>query len=560
MNDSQKVRFLEDDFSRMASDRSTFEPLWERINQIFYPRRADIRRIRQPGKQYGETIHDAHPQNVRRKFTTGMINYTMNKSVPWLQFLTPKAELMKDDEIRRYLQRAAHQILFGLGRGNFYGQAPRMVDDGVSVGTGVMVPEADLVKGVLMHRTIHPSQSYLRNDRYGRAVVYAREFEMTAIDAYMRFKETRDKLPTKLVNQVIGKSKREPFTKWKFLYFIYRNVNFKSDALRASDDKYKTFYVVRHKVPAKSQLVEESGRPDFAITWRMLPEEDQAYGLSVCADALTNALIGNQLGKKQIQSAHRSVEPVLAASQGVNSGEGGMVRTNPGAVNWFKNPTDKIDEVMKGGNWPVSDAEMKRIHDQLDDMFMIRFFEMLNQPDLPQQTAFEVGAKLAEKALLLPGVDSYETEMLNGSIEAQWAFEERAGRMPDPPDRLLDEGKGEVETQYIGPLQQLQRSALKGRGLIEGIALAREIASIWQDSLIKVDGMKVMEGALVSKGFPEEDFRTDDEVAEIQAAQAQAAAQDEQLETAERISDMAAKHSKTIEPGSGFDTVLQNVA
>lgn len=558
MNDDQKVKFLEGDFSRMASDRSTFEPLWERINQIFYPRRADIRMIRMPGQQYGETIHDAHPQNVRRKFTTGMINYTMNKSVPWLQFITPKAELMKDDQIRRYLQEAAEQILFGLGRGNFYGQAPRMVDDGVSVGTGVMVPEEDLTKGVLMHRTIHPNQSYLRNDRYGRAVVYAREFEMTAVDAYMRFKDNRDKLPAKLVSQVIGTTSREPFTKWMFLYFVYKNVNFTGDSLRASDDKYKTFFIVRHKTPKKSQLVEESGRSDFVITWRMLPEEDQAYGLSVCADALTNALIGNALGKKQLESAHRAVEPVIGASKGIN-GEG-MLRTNAGAVNWFQNATDNIQEVMKGGAWPISDAEMKRIHDQLDDTFMIRFFEMLNQPDLPQQTAFEVGAKMAEKALLLPGVDSYETEMLNGSIEAQWSFEEKAGRMPEPPDRLLDEGQGEVETQYIGPLQQLQRSALQGRGLIEGIALAKEISGIWPESLIKVDGMEVMERALVSKGFPEEAFRTDDQVAEMQAAEAQAAAQDEQLETAERVSDIAARHQKTIEPGSGSDMVLQNVA
>ena len=72
--------------------------------------------------------------------------------------------------------------------------------------------------------------------------------------------------------------------------------------------------------------------------------------------------------------------------------------------------------------------------------------------------------------------------------------------------------------------------------------------------------LKLMEEVLASRGGPEKVLRSDDEVAEIKAAQAQAAAKDEKLEDAERISKIASEQSKTIEPGSGFDKVLESNA
>ena len=540
-SESEKTSFIMSNHAKLKNKRRVFEPFWDTLNSIFRPRRADFLTQRE-GQQYGKDVHDGHPQNNLNKFSNGLWSNMVNRSGEWLAFETPNQKVMRDDDVKGYFQDAADQIHSSFRRTNFYDEAPMSVKDGACAGPAVMVPQEDLVNGRIAYQSIHPRESYLENDRFGNAAVFHREFPMSAVNAVDQF--GRDKLPDNLVKNVDGPNPA-PFNEWDFIYAVYKNVNHRPNSLRPEDKKYVIFFIIQTNDVNKTKMVAESGQNWFPVTWRMMPETNQAYGTTVCADALTEALQVNALGRLGLQAVHRAVDPPLQALNTLRSLN--LIRRKAGSTTWKNNNNEEIKELYRQNDWPLGDAKEQRIHDSLDDKFSIAVFQALTGQDLPQMTAFEVAQRKAEIAVLIGGVGSLQHEFLSNAIDVQWQFEDAAGRMPDPPQILLDETEGRVDVVFLGPLAVLQRSVLQGRNLVEGLAIAREVASLWPNTLIKINEMQTMEDILFANGFKQRNMRSDSEVAEIQAAQAAEVEQERQLEVAERVVDMGATANQPIE-------------
>ncbi len=539
MTDKQKVGFVMANHSTMESKRRNFEPLWGLETMLFRPRRYDLLRTERPGQQYGQRIYDGHPANNLIKHTNGLIGNMFNRSVPWLSFAVAQQSLMKNDDIKTYLQAAEEQILFSFSRSTFYDESPAAIKDGDCIGTGVMMPKDDLVNGRVAYQTIHPGESYLENDEFGNGAVYHRKFPMSAINAFEMF---GDKLPKNTIEKVNG-DKPQPFSENQYIYALYKNKNFRPNSVRSEDKLFKVFYIALDKDPEKTQLLKEDGQDFFAVTWRPGRETNQPYGTSICADALTEALILNKLGEKSLEAVHRDVDPALLISNTLR----GRVHSKAAGKTYAK-AGETVDELYKRtGGAIISDAWMEGIRRSLDDKFAIRLLEMLIRDDLPQMTAFQVAQMKAEQAVLAGGVGSLETEFLNQAVQVQWDFETRAGRMPDIPDILLSTPDAQIDVVYLGPLSQLQRSQLQGRGLIEGLAVVREMASIWQNVVDKVQEMEVVEDLVIANGFKQKLLKSDDEVQEILQAQAEAVEQQNQLDTAEQVAGIASTANQPIE-------------
>lgn len=557
MTDEKKAQFIMANHQHMKQKRQRREPLWDLIIKLFRPRRFDMLRQGLEGQQFGQKIYTGRPENCAQTFATGFWNYMASsaKLVPWLGFSTDKQDIILHDDVKIYFQKCSEQISFSFSKSTFYDEAPMAVEDGVSIGTGILLPDIDLVNGRVAYQCIHPGEGYLENDRYGNLAVYHREFKMTAINAYDEF---GDESPEALIKDAVGSAGGDPkpFTEWDFIYAIYRNVNHRPNSIRSQDQKYIEFYVAMNKDPNKSQIVQEKGKPYFVVPWRMKKETGQAYGTSISAMALTEAIYMNKLGQKGMQAVHLAVEPPYQTKETMK----GKVNTLPGGGTFYGTQDEQVSTWLANLNWPISDAEMKDIRDSLEEKFSIRLFKMLNRDDLPQMTAYQVAQMKAELAILLPGVGSCETEFLASAVEVQWDFETKAGRMPDAPDRLLNETDGEVQPVFLGPLSIMRRQMLQGRGIIEGLAVAREVASMWPNALIKVKEMDTMEETLISQGFKPTLLRSDDEVDKILEAQAQMAQQDRQLEVAERTSKIVPQISKNIEPQSPAGLMLGTVA
>jgi len=549
--DKQKVDYITRNHTHLSAKRRSWEPLWELENKLFRPRRFDLLRHNLPGKQYGQRLYDGRMANNLNKHANGLMGNMFNRAVPWLSFSVAKQATMKNDKVKTYLQACEEQILFSFGRSTFYDEAPSSVKDGDCIGTGVMVPKDDLVSGRVAYQSIHPGESYIENDEYGNPAVYHRKFKMTAINAHAKW---GDKLPQAIVRKVTSEDgKQDPFSENEYLYAVYKNKNFVAGSFRATEKLYKVFFVSISKDPNKSQLLSEEGQDFFVVTWRPGRETNQPYGMSICGDAITEALLMNRLGKKALQAVHKDVDPAIIASAGLKN----RIRSKAGGRTWAKTGEDAKMLDTRTGRALIAEQWLDQLNNSLEDKFAMRLLEALSNPDHPQRTAYEVSQVKAELAVLAGGIGSLESEFLTSATAVQWSFETRAGRMPDVPDILLEgqdlsrksefEKPEQVDVVYLGPLSQLQRSTLQGRGILEGLAIAKEIASVWPNAMVKIKEMEVMEDAMIAQGWKQKHFKSDEETNEILQAMAQAAEQQTQLDNAEQMAGIGDTINQPIE-------------
>jgi hypothetical protein len=548
-DDKEVAKYLLSNHQHLKNKRRSYEPLWELCNMLFRPRRWDLRRVSVPGKQFGQQVYDGNPANMMGKHVNGLIGNMMNRSVPWLSFGVAKQLLMKDDSLKIYLQECEEQILFSFGRSTFYDESPEAVKDGDCTGTASLVPKYDLINGRVAYQTVHPGETYMENDEYGNSAVYHREFPMTAINAYEKW---GDKLPTNIQNKVTGENK-DPFAEDKYIYCVYKNANYNASSFRSEEKPYLVFYVCMAKDPVKKQLLERSGQDWFPVTWRPGRESGQAYGLSLAAEALTEALILNKLGQKSLERVHLEVEPAIKASSSLR----GRLHARAGGRTWMA-AGEEAEELFRSGNaLAFVEAWMERIISSMEDKFSIQLLEVLTRDEGRQRTAYEVGEIKKELATLAGGIGTLESEFLNQAIAVQWAHETQAGRMPEIPDILLEgvdlsrvsqfERPAQIDVVYLGPLSQLQRATLQGRGILEGLAIAKEIASVWPNAMVKIKEMEVMEDAMIAQGWKQKHFKSDEETEEILEGIAQSAAEQEQLDAAEQASNIASNMNQPIE-------------
>ena len=544
--DKQIVDLVLKDKAFLTSDRKDYEDLWELLNKIFLPRRYDILRTgMKRGQRYGANIYDGHPANAANKFALGMLAHQMSKSMSWIAFVTSNASLMKDDNVKKYVQGAAEQIQFGLGQSDIYGQSVWFSKDGAVTATACMLPEENRKEAKMHYGTVNPRDSYIKYDRFGSLMTYMRPVKMSAIEAVDEFDS--NKLSAKLKND----AKKNPFKQYEFLYATYRNAS-QTGSARSNDKKFRTFYILLDNPAKKSKLVFDGGSRFEPTIWTYGREAGSNYGTSVAADALTEGLQANKLGELLLRMVHREADPPTEAPKSLR--EQGL-QTKPGGRNWLPEKfvgRNSIRQIFDNGNWPISDAQADRLHSSIDDKFYVPLWDALLNLEGPQRTLGEVLQIQGNKAILLsPVSETFEDQFMTKVVENQWIFEEQiARRMPDVPDILLDPANRDIKTVFIGPLPQLQRATMQTRNSVNALAIIKQIGDTWPNSLVKINEMELMEEAAISQGLKQTNIRTDEEVNDILEAQAAQAA--EELQTQQMIDGAKAIPGlgKEVEPNS----------
>ena len=473
-----------------------------------------------------------------------------SKSVPWLRIGPSNQRLLKDDTAKQYFQDASEQVLWSFNKSTFFGSSVWYVKDGIVTGTAASFPEFNLRDDRVIYRTIHPREGYIEDDEFGQPCIYFRELKRTALQLYAMV--GKDKLPDDIVQAAEGRdSSKNPFTEYDVLMAVYKNKDYSVDqeSQKPEDGPNKMFYILLGSKDKSKELLLETGIDRFPLLWRYGKENDQPYGTSLAADALTSALIDNKLGEKGLLAVHKAVENPMMIHENLRK----KYNSGPGGRTYYSDPKEEVHSVQERYDLPYLMEQMHQNHVVIDDIFFVRFFEMISNGDLPQITAYQVRQMLGEKATLMSSMtESFEESYLEGAVEAQWDYETQAGRMPDVPDILQDPelGDGSVITEYTGPLAQLQKSILKSKGIIDGIELIRGIADLWPSALIKVNEMELIEEAGIAQGMSQSLFKSDEELQAIMAAQAEKEAQAEMMEMAGQAGQAAQGLGKGIEPDS----------
>jgi hypothetical protein len=169
----------------------------------------------------------------------------------------------------------------------------------------------------------------------------------------------------------------------------------------------------------------------------------------------------------------------------------------------------------------------------------------------------QVNELQGEKAAILgTRVGNLQSEAFNPLISRVYSIEAVAGRIPQPPDILLESIHGPVEVQYLGPLAQAQTRLTKVRSIQSGIALATQASQLNPISMDVVDFDKAVEEILDATGFPASCLRDPKMVAQIRDHRNKMMEQDRMAENLPKVARAAQSLSKAPEAGSVVEALM----
>jgi hypothetical protein len=497
--------------TQFENRRSTKEDVWQKLADYVMPQYEDIEQTEQPDEQYGLSMFDGTAPRALEIATNGTYSNVVSQSNEWFRPRAQLNDLNDIAEVRAYLQDIGEQMFFALDRSNFYREILTLINDGIGMGTSTTLMEED--NELVVFNTVHPAQIFLDEDKNGRVDTVYRKYKV-------EIRHLAEKFGMNSLNEQQKKMLEDnPFKPVEMLHVIAKRQEY--DPFKF-DNLNMPFASVWIDI-AQKRLMGESGYQTFpAASWRYFKNSGEVYGRGPGELILPTIEGTNQMAEDMLYVSEVSAMPPIRANEDMR----GKVKIGPREINYG----GEIDVVDLGNNYSIGVDREERLQQAIREAFNVDFFLLLSSGD-KTRTAFEVAEIQGEKALILaPTIARLTREVLDPVLERVFDIESRAGRMPDPPPILEDMGdNGLVDIQYLGPLAQVQARLFESRGIASGLQEMIPVIEIWPEAKDKLDGDEIIEAIAKSRNWPEKTLRSDEQVAELRAAQQQATAEAEQL-------------------------------
>jgi hypothetical protein len=297
-----------------------------------------------------------------------------------------------------------------------------------------------------------------------------------------------------------------------------------------------------------NKVIDEGGYNEFpAMAHRFDKRPFIQWGFSPAMKALPFARILNAIAKTNLRSMMKHTDPPIAIP------ENAFImpfNANPRGINYYKKTAmDSGKDIFAFGNFgnPQMGMEALQYYAQMvkssmyNDVFLA--FEGLDK----QMNNPEVMERINEKMTMLgPAVGRFTGEVLNPIIIRTIGILFRRGKLPPPPDELLQNPAYEID--YVSQLAQSQkRSELNS--LVTALTMAGQMAQFNPEVLDKVDPDKSVDEIWNTTGAPIRVLRDDEEIKKIREARAQQAAKVQEMQmigAGVQVAETASKVDKNV--------------
>jgi hypothetical protein len=561
--------------------KEDYEDLISLAAKYVNPRRElikDSQRFDLKGKKRGKDIFDGTAGSALGIWRDGMQGFMVSKSLRWFKSEMSDHTLNDIDEVRTFLQEYDEAMYAAYDRSNFYSVLNEWFNDAGSVGTATMYTEEDISGGTTVHIPIHLREIFIAENKFQVVDVLFRKFFLTARQALQQFDKDR------LSSDIVSNAANHPEKPHEFIHAVYPNDEKQFEKITATNKKYKSVYVqtrgtgdtdnqpnqtsetfVNSSGNQVDGIVKESGFDIFPYAvWRFRKNSDEIYGYSPAMDRMVTIEKQNTIGKTMLQAAHLSVKPPVNVPEHMR----GNVRLTPSGFNYFEKGGDKIDVINPKINYPIGVDREERYEKVIMDGYRVEFFKAFIGRQ-GEATATEIMEIKSEQAQLMgPQVDRLVEDGLSKNFDIVSSIENDAGRLPEPPQILIDLVEAEKESgqrrtkiniRFTGPLAQAQRRLFTLQPIKNGLNELAQASVMFPNITDRVDEDKLSEAILDSADFPQKLMRSTAEVEEIRAAREEAALRQAQLEQLGQAADAVPKLNKTVEPGSPLEAVGEAV-
>lgn len=544
---------------QLALARASFVPHWMELNDYILPRRGQFSLTdNNRGNRRSTKILDSTATQSSKTLQSGMLSGVTSPARPWKRLTTPDPALAELPSVKNWLHIVNQRMDAVFVRSNIYKELGKLYRDMAVYGTGACIVLED-AEDVIHAHTFPIGSYYLATDAKNRPRVFMREFRMTVRQLVEKFggdpasPDWSKFSPTVRTSWQNGQAENPV----DVVHVIAPNADY--DATKA-ESKFKPFTACYYE-KVGDQLLEESGFDEWPMLigrWDVSGED--VYGTDCPGMTALPDIKQLQFGEKTaMQAIEKKVKPPMVADPAMRTT---ALTILPGGVSYVQDPDGKKFRQAHAVDFDIADLEGKQ--EYLRYRIRRAFFEDIilmlgSNPNLDstQKTAREIEERHEEKYLVLGPVLEELSEVLGVLIDRTFGVMVRRGDIPEAPEELQGQ---QLKVEYISVMAQAQkRVGISGVQEVAGFALS--LADARPDALDKVDFDQMIDDIGEMTGVPPRIIVSDEDVAEIRAARAeaqQAAAQAEQLELASR----AAKNLATspTEGKNALTDVLAGVA
>lgn len=524
MQDQGLIKLVTSRQSKLETDKTNFNDRLQDVADFVCPHRDDIRGVLLNGEKKGSKIYDGTAVSAAVLATDGIHGYHVSPAFPWFRSQMNRVQANKIPEVKKWMQENDHNMYMALNRSNFYSEMWGYIYDGFTLGTAPVIAEEDIADGRIVFESVHPGEAFIAENKYGEVDVLHRKRKLSARKLVQMF--GKENCPTAITQAY----ENSPFSEFEIIHAVFPREEYNS---KMKDAKNKRFASVWYLTQG-NHLCRVSGFDQFPYNvWRYMKTGKEPYGISPAHLAMADIKGLNLMSKTILGAAQLAVDPAYNIPAYLQ----GKVQLRPRGQNFIEKSEDRITPVNTGANFPIGIDREQAKQQAIKERFHVDTFLMLAQLNgRGQRTAYEVSEMMAEKAAVLGAELGPLNTELDHILDTVYRIETDAGRMPPPPDILLELAENDPSLRfdfvYQGPLAQSQREKF-GKDSIRKFFI--DMAPLAQIDMTVLDNIDLDETTRILgdiNGIPEEIRRPQEAVAKLREGRAIAQQQMQQQEDA----------------------------
>lgn len=557
--------------SQLDTERSSFISHWQDLGRFILPRRPrffidDVNK----GDRRNYDIIDSTATFAARTLSSGMMSGVTSPARPWFRLAPPDITLAENYNVKMWLHIVGQRMASIMLKSNLYNVLPIMYGDMGTFGTACMFAEEDFDGDVVRFYPFAIGEYMISNNSKLQVDTFVREFKLTVRQLVDKFAEkdangkvkSWDNFSTNVRN-LWDLGQREQWI--DIVHIVKPNSDYNPRRLESKYKKYSSCYYERgtdgsadnHRLPADGLMLSEKGYdyfPVLAPRWEVNGED--AYGTNCPGMMCLGDIKQLQLGERRMmQAIEKQVNPPMTAPTAMKQSKTSIL---PGDVTYVDvrdnqqgfRPAHEVNVNIQNLAYKQQEVQKRIQRSYFEDLFL-----MLASSNRREITAREIEERHEEKLLALgPVLEQLNQDLLDPLIDIIFQIGMRQNLFPPPPEEL--QGM-DLKIEYISIMAQAQK--LVGIAGLERFAgFAQGVLTVMPQAADKIDVDQMLDVYADAVSIAPNIVRSDDQVAEMRNARAQAQAQQARMEQiaqgAKATRDLAASSMK--EP-SALTTMLE---
>ena len=505
MTDSKLANKIVSRLANLKAARKPHEKVWKECFDYSFP-------IRGVGIDGTVSNTDDVQRKKSRLFDSTLTDAAKTQASAIISGLTPANALwfgltVNDvtEEESRWLDTAANTIWRNIHNANFDSAAYEGMLDLMAAGWFVLYIDKDQKEGGFNFQLWPLASVYCDTTRADGVIdVVYRCYELTAEQVVNTFEEASEKIKKQ--------AEREPSAKLKLIQAIYPRHDGK---VGETADKMPIASV--HVLESDKEILRVSGYNEMPVVvprWMLIPQS--VYAISPVSDALPDAKTLNEIKKLELANADLAISGMWIAE------DDGVLNPRTITVGARKiivaNSVDSMKPLVSGADFNVSFTKCEQLQAAIRKIMLA---DQLQPKDSPAMTATEVNMRQQLiRQLLGPIYGRMQSEYLQPLIDRCFGIAFRAGILGNPPETLPDKF---ISIKYVSPLARAQKFE-EVTAISNFIQMTIQSAQVNQEVLDNIDFDKAARFTGEALGVPSEIIRTEQDVATLRQARAEAQA------------------------------------